>query len=331
MRLMRRAKVVSIREPGGPEVLALDTRAIREPGPGEVLVEVAAAGLNRADCLQRKGFYPAPPGVWPDVPGLEFAGVVAEVGPEVRAVAKGDRVMGICGGAGMSTLLLAHERELVPVPAGMSLTDAAAVPEVFFTAYDALFAQAGLGVGQVALLHAVGSGIGTAALQLCLAAGATPIGTSRSAEKLARCEALGLRHGVLAGDAGFAAGVLAIAEGGAHVILDTVGAKYLEENVKAVATSGRIVTIGLLGGAKGPLPLGALLAKRAHLSGSVLRSRPFEEKIALAQAFRRDVLPLLEDGRVRPIVDAVLPIDDVQEAHRRMEANETFGKLVLAF
>jgi putative PIG3 family NAD(P)H quinone oxidoreductase len=328
---MRRAKIVIIREPGGPEVLALDEREIREPGPGEVLIEVAAAGLNRADCLQRKGFYPAPPGVWPDVPGLEFAGVVAALGPGVRSISVGDRVMGICAGAGMSTLLLAHERELVPVPNGMSLADAAAVPEVFFTAYDALFAQAGLGLGRVALLHAVGSGVGTAALQLCLAAGATPIGTSRSAAKLARCEALGLRHGVLVEGGAFAGGVLAIAKGGAHVILDTIGAKYLEENVKAVAIGGRIVTIGLLGGAKGTLPLGALLAKRAHLTGSVLRSRPIEEKMALAQAFRRDVLPLLEGGQVRPVVDAVLPMSEVQEAHRRMEADETFGKLVLTF
>ncbi len=328
---MRRAKVVCIREPGGPEVLAIDERTIREPGPGEVLVEVAAAGLNRADCLQRRGFYPAPPGVAPDVPGLEFAGVVAALGPDVRSVAVGDRVMGICAGAGMSTLLLAHERELVPVPSGMSLTDAAAIPEVFFTAYDALFVQAGLGMGQVALLHAVGSGIGTAALQLCLGAGATPIGTSRSAGKLARCEALGLRHGVLSEGDRFADGVLAVTGGGAHVVLDTIGAKDLDENVKVVATGGTIVTIGLLGGAKGTLPLGALLAKRARLVGSVLRSRPLEEKAALAQAFRRDVLPLLDDGRVKPVVDAVLPMSEVQEAHRRMEANETFGKIVLAF
>jgi putative PIG3 family NAD(P)H quinone oxidoreductase len=328
---MRRAKIVIIREPGGPEVLAVGEREIRDPGPGEVLVEVAAAGVNRADCLQRKGFYPAPAGVWPDVPGLEFAGVVAALGLGVRSVAVGDRVMGITAGGGMSTLLVAHERELVPVPSGMSLTDAAAIPEVFFTAYDALFAQARLGMGQVVLIHAVGSGIGTAAFQLCLAAGATPVGTSRSPEKLARCEALGLPHGILAGEAGFAAGVLEVAKGGAHVILDTIGAKYLEENVKAVATGGRIITIGLLGGAKGTLPLGALLAKRAHLTGSVLRSRPLEEKATLAQAFRRDVLPLFEAGRLKPIVDAVLPMSDIGDAHRRLESNETFGKLVMEF
>ncbi len=327
---MRRARIVRIREHGGPEVLSIEEREIRPPGPGEVLVEVAAAGLNRADCLQRMGVYPAPPGVFPDVPGLEYAGVVAEVGVDVRSVAPGERVMGICAGGGMASLLLAHERELVPVPAGMSLTDAAAVPEVFFTAYDALFVQAGVGLGQVALIHAVGSGIGTAALQLCLAAGATPIGTSRSEEKLARAAALGLVHGICTKEGGFADAVLAVAKGGVDVVLDTIGAKYLEENVRSIATSGQIVTIGLLGGAKATLPLGALVAKRARIGGSVLRSRPLEEKAALAQSFRRAVLPLLESGRVRPVVDSVMPMESVAEAHLRMEANETFGKIVIA-
>ncbi len=328
---MKNARVVKIRESGGPEVLEIESRAVRAPGPSEVRVEVAAAGLNRADCLQRMGVYPAPPGVWPDVPGLEFAGVVADVGEGVRSVAPGDRVMGICAGAGMASLVLAHERELVPVPSGTSLTDAAAIPEVFFTAYDALFLQAKLGPGRVALLHAVASGIGTAALQLCLAVGATPIGTSRSLAKLERCKELGLVHAVHAEDGRFADAVLAVAKGGAHVVLDTIGAKYLEENLRALATSGEVVTIGLLGGAKATLPLGALVAKRARLTGSVLRSRPIEEKIALAQAFRRDVLPLFEAGKLRPVVDAVLPVDSVADAHRRMDANDTFGKIVLAF
>lgn len=326
------ARAIRITAAGGPEVLSLDRIEVRDPGPTEVLVEIAAAGVNRADCLQRKGVYPAPPGVVPDVPGLEYAGVVAKVGSEVRARKVGDKVMAICAGGAMATHIVAHERELVPVPVGIDLVHAAAIPEVFMTAYDALFLQAGLGMGQYALIHAIGSGIGTAALQLVQATGATAIGTSRKADKLERVKALGLTHGIVTGEARFAERVSELTEGRlAHAVLDTVGASYLAENIKAVAPGGTIVTIGLLGGAKAELPLGLLVAKRAQLRGSVLRSRPLEEKLALAGAFTTAVLPLFAHGKLRPIVEDVMPMAEAQRAHSRMESDALFGKLVLTW
>ncbi|MFW6050641.1 MAG: NAD(P)H-quinone oxidoreductase [Myxococcota bacterium] len=329
---MVKAKAVRIRESGDADVLDLGELEVRDPGADEVLVEVAAAGLNRADILQRRGFYPAPPGVPPDVPGLEYAGTVAAVGPAVRSFAPGDRVMGIAGGGAMATHLVAHERELIPVPDGIQLSHAAAIPEVFLTAYDALFLQGGLGIGQVVLVHAAASGVGTAAIQLADVAGATVVGTSRTADKLERVRELGLAHGVVAEDGQFAEAVREATGGRApEVVLDLVGAAYLPENVKAVAPQGRIVVVGLLGGAKATLVMPVLLAKRVRLQGTVLRSRPLEEKAALSQAFTRDVLPLLACGRVRPVVDTVMPMEQVRDAHRRMESNVTVGKIVLTW
>lgn len=326
------ARAVRITAPGGPEKLALDKIEVRDPGPTEVLVEIAAAGVNRADCLQRKGVYPPPPGVVADVPGLEYAGTVAKVGSEVRARKVGDKVMAICAGGALATHIVAHERELVPVPMGIDLVHAAAIPEVFMTAYDALFLQAGMGLGKIALVHAIGSGIGTAALQLINATGGTAIGTSRNADKLERVKALGLEHGIVTGEARFAERVNEItAGGGVDAILDTVGASYLGENVKSLAVGGTIVTIGLLGGVKADLILGMLVAKRAILRGSVLRARPLEEKIALAVDFTRAVLPLFAHGKLRPIVEDVLPMSEAQQAHTRMESDALFGKLVLTW
>lgn len=329
---MHRARAVKIREHGGPEVLELGEIEVRDPGPGELLVEVAAAGLNRADTLQRRGFYPAPPGVPSDVPGLEYAGTVVGVGEGVSAFGAGDRVMGIVAGGGMATHLVTHEREALPVPAEMSLTDAAAIPEVFMTAYDAMFAQGELGIGQTVVLHAVGSGVGTAALQLALCAGARPIGTSRTADKIERCRELGLSDGIVVTDGKFAAAVKEKTAGrGADLIVDVVGAAYLAENVSALATAGRIVVLGLMGGIAGELPLGPLLAKRALVRGSILRARPLEQKAALSQSFIRDVLPLFAAKRLTPVIDATLPMKDIPEAHRRMETNTTFGKLILTW
>jgi putative PIG3 family NAD(P)H quinone oxidoreductase len=326
------AQAVVIEGKGDADVLRIGKLQVREPGSGELLIEVAAAGLNRADTLQRRGLYPAPPGVPAHVPGLEYAGRVARVGEGVTDYAAGDRVMGIVAGGGMATHLVVHEREAMRVPQGISLTDAAAVPEVFLTAYDALFVQAGLGLGQIVLLHAVGSGVGTAALQLARAAGARPIGTSRSADKLERCKALGLIDAILVPDKLFAARVMELSAGrGADVILDTIGAEYLAENIAALAGGGRLVLVGLVGGASAEVALGALLAKRAKVIGTVLRSRPLEQKAALTQAFTRDVLPLLQSGAIKPVVDCVLPMTEIQEAHRRMERNQTFGKIVLSW
>jgi putative PIG3 family NAD(P)H quinone oxidoreductase len=324
------ARAVHIRAPGGPEVLELGELSVRAPGPHEVLVEIKAAGLNRADCLQRRGAYAAPPGVVADVPGLEYAGYVAELGAEVTRFKQGDAVMAITSGGAMATHILAHEGELLPIPVGLSPVEAAALPEVFMTAYDALVLQGGMGLGQHVLIHAVGSGVGTAALQLALATGATPIGTSRKQDKLLRVKALGLVHGILSTDGSFADQVRSLSQGRlANLVLDTVGAKYLGENVKALAPRGRIVVIGLLGGVKGELPLGLLLAKRATVVGSVLRSRTLGEKLELAAAFSAAVLPLFESGRLKPVIEDVMPMEQIQKAHTRMESDDLFGKLVL--
>ena len=328
---MPQAKAIRIREPGGPEVLELGEIEAPNPGATQVLVEVSAAGLNRADCLQRRGFYPAPPGVPADVPGLEFAGVIESVGEAVESWKPGDRVMGIVAGGAMASRLVTEAAELMPIPDGMSFEDAAAVPEVFLTAYDAVVLQGGLRAGQTVLLHAVASGVGTAAIQLASAIGANSIGTSRTANKLPRCTELGLTHAVLVEDGRFADEVKTVAPKGVHVILDTVGAAYLAQNVQVVAKQGRIIVIGLMGGVNGELPLGLLLAKRASVHGSVLRSRSPEEKAALTRSFADDMLGKLSAGALRPIVDEVLPMTDIQTAHQRMDANETFGKLVLSW
>lgn len=325
------SKAVVIRGAGDVDVLDIAEVARPVAGAGEVLVEIAAAGLNRADCLQRRGFYPAPAGAAADVPGLEFAGTVVELGAGATRFAIGERVMGIAGGGAMATHIAAHERTLVPVPAGLDLERAAAVPEVFMTAYDALFLQAGVTVGDEVVIHAAGSGVGTAAIQLVARVGARAIGTSRDEGKLERCRALGMAEGILVdGEKRFADAVRALSGGqGAAIILDSIGAAYLEENMRALAVGGRLVVIGLLGGASGALSLGLLLSRRARVFGTVLRSRPLEEKAELAQKFTAHVLPLLADGRLVPVVDSVMPMAEVREAHRRMEANDTFGKIVL--
>ena len=328
---MPKAKAIRIREPGGPEVLGVGEIDLPEPGPSQVLVEVAAAGLNRADCLQRRGFYPAPPGVPADVPGLEFSGVIESVGDAVSAWKPGDRVMGIVGGGSMATRVLTESAELMPVPNELSLEEAAAVPEVFLTAYDAIVLQGNLQAGQSVLLHAVASGVGTAGIQLASVIRATSIGTSRTADKLPRCTELGLNHAVLVEDGNFAEAVLEAASNGVDVILDTIGAAYLAQNVKVIGKQGRIIVIGLMGGVKGELALGTLLAKRASIQGSVLRSRSPAEKAELTKSFTEEMLARFATGDLKPIIDEVLPMTDVQAAHQRMDANDTFGKLVLTW
>ena len=327
------ARAVRIKEPGGPEVLHVDRVSVDDPGPGQILVEVAAAGLNRADLLQRRGLYPAPEGATKDVPGLEYAGRVAALGDGVRGFAIGDEVMGIVGGGAMATHLVVHEREAIRVPAGLALSHAAAIPEAFLTAYDALFEQARLTAGERVLIHAVASGVGTAALQLAKLVGAHPIGTSRTLDKLERCGELGLGDGIHVPEARFAEEVRARTDGrGVEVVLDLVGAAYLAENLDALALRGRMIVIGLLGGIGAELPLGVLLRKRLSVTGSVLRARPLEEKAALAQRFGALIAPLFAtDGPLAPVVDDVVPMSEVREAHARMERNETLGKLVLTW
>ncbi len=320
-------KAVRIHGAGGVEVLKIEDMEPGAPGPQEILVEVAAAGLNRADCLQRQGFYPAPPGTVPDIPGLEYAGVVASVGEEASRWRKGDRVMGICAGGSMATHLVVHQDTALAVPPDMELAQAAAIPEVFMTAHDAL-GQGGLVAGCTVLIHAIGSGVGTAALQLVLRCKATAIGSSRTASKLARANELGLSKSILVEEQRFAK---ALRDDGLapNIILDFVGAGYLTENIKALAPQGRLVVIGLLSGVRGELPLGLLLAKRAHVIGTVLRSRSLDEKIALSRDFETKVAPGFANGELRPIVDRVVAMEEIADAHLYMESNQSFGKIVM--
>jgi len=325
-------EAIVFRGAGGAEVIGLGETEVADPGPGEVQIEIAAAGVNRADVLQRRGFYPAPPGSPADVPGLELAGRVVARGPGATLWPDGAEVMAITGGGAMARRITMHERALVPVPAGMPLVDAAAIPEVFFTAWDALIRQARLGAGEDVVIHAATSGIGTAAIQIARAAGARPIGTGRQAAKLARLAELGLPDGdaIVVEGARFAAAVAERTGGrGAAVVLDCIGAAYFEENIRALATRGRMVMLGALGGATGTAPIGMMLGKRVTVTGSVLRARPLEEKIALAREVAARLVPLFERGLLRPVVDQVLPMAACAEAHARMEANANVGKLVL--
>ena len=323
-----RAAVVT--EPGGPEVLRI--QEIEEPSPGaeEVLVEVKATALNRADLAQRRGRYPAPPGIRGDVPGLEMAGVVMVVGQRVQGVQPGDRVMGLLGGAGYAERAVLHSRMALPIPGNLTFAEAASLPEVFFTSYDALFNQCELKMGERVLIHAVGSGVGTAAVQLARQAGAITWGTAGSPEKLAKAAELGLEVGINYREEEFEEVVQRQTGGqGVDVILDVIGGPYYEANLRSLALRGRMVLVGSLGGSQVETSLGLLSSKRLRVHGTVLRARPLEEKIALSQQVQKHLLPLFEAGRLRPVVDRVFPLAEVAAAHEYMEANLNFGKIVL--
>ncbi len=327
-----KARAVVVRTPGGPEVLELAEVDVRDPGPGEIRVRVRAAGVNRADLLQRRGLYPPPPGSPPDVLGLEFAGEVEACGPGTSLHRPGDRVMGLVGSGGMSELVCVHEREAVSIPRGMDFAAAAAIPEAFMTAYDALFLQAKASMGDRVLIHAVASGVGTAAVQLVRAAGARSIGTSRSEAKLRAVQGLGLDEPLLVEEGKFAERCLALTGGrGVDVLLDFVGASYLAENIASLAPGGRMVVLGLMGGVLGEMSLGLLLSRRLAMMGSTLRARPLEEKIALSRVFEAHVVPLFEAGVLRPVVDRTFAAAEVRAAHERMESNENVGKMVVVF
>jgi NADPH:quinone reductase-like Zn-dependent oxidoreductase len=266
------------------------------------------------------------------VPGLELAGEVAALGEGATLWKPGDRVMAITAGEAHAELAVVHERILLHVPDGLSWEQAGAVPEAFLTSHDALFTLGGLRPGWTVLVHAVGSGVSTAALQLVKATGATVIGTSRTGEKLARAKELGMDHGILVGkeEPRFAAEVKRLTQGrGAHLVLDFVGAPYAAENLASLAPRGRIVVIGTMGGPKATVDLGLLMRARAEIVGTVLRPRPLEEKILAAQELARDVLPLLASGRVKPVIDVAMPLANAREAHEKMERNDSFGKIVL--
>lgn len=325
-------KAIVITRPGGPEVLVREDRPVPEPGPGEIRVRIHASALNRADLLQRRGMYPAPPGAPADVPGLEYAGEVDAVGQGAGLWAVGNRVMGIVGGGGHAEFVVVHEREAIRIPQNLGWEEAAAVPEAFLTAYDALFRQLDLKVGERVLIHAVGSGVGTAALQLARAAGAEVIGTSRTRAKLDRARELGLETGIDTSKEDLAEAVNQATYGtGVHALLDLVGGKLLEASLRVLALRGRAVVVGTTAGSTAEIDLGLLLRRRIHLQGTVLRSRPLEEKIALAREFSGAVLPLISSARIKPVVDTVYSFADIQKAHKRMEENDTFGKIVLTW
>lgn len=335
-------RAVVIARSGGPEVLEVREVSVPQPGPGEVLVRVHAVGLNRADILQRKGHYPAPPGVPADIPGLEYAGEVAELGvpaspvptspPGVRRWSAGERVMGLVAGGACAEYVVTHGDTAITVPEGWPFVEAAAVPEVFLTAYDALVRQMHLTAGESILIHAVSSGVGTAAVQIARAWGARTLGTSRSAEKLVRAAPLGLDVAIDTSREDFADAVQRETGGrGVDVVLDLVGGPALAGNLEALAPRGRMIIVGLTAGRTAPLDLGLVLSKRLTIVGTSLRSRSLEEKAALTRDFEREVMPLLASGRVSPVLDRVVPMADVAEAHRVMEANLHFGKIVLAW
>ena len=323
-------RAIAITKPGGPDVLALVERETPQPSRGEVRVRVRATAINRADLLQRMGAYPAPADAPPDIPGLELAGEVEALGPGVERLAVGDRVFGLVGGGAYAEQLVTHERALAKIPEGMSFQDAAAVPEAFITAHDAIVGQAGLTAGETLLIHAVGSGVGTAAVQLARALGVFAIGTARTPDKLERAKALGLDAGVVAEGNRFADRVRAVDAAGAHVVLELVGGGYVDEDLRCTRPLGRIVLVGLMAGAKQELDLALILRKRLRLLGTVLRSRPLEEKLAVMRTFEERVVPLFARGALRPVIDCVMPLDQAAQAHARMASNAGFGKIVLS-
>jgi NADPH:quinone reductase len=329
---MTSMRAAVITRPGGPEVLEIREVPAPRPAPGDVLVRVRATALNRADLLQRQGKYPAPPG-WPaDIPGMEIAGEVVERGEGATRWPIGARVFGIVGGGAHAELIATHQDALAEIPARLSWTDAAAIPEAFITAHDALVTQGGVRPGETVLIHAVASGVGLAAVQLARASNAKPFGTTRSADKLASARVLGLSDGVVLGD-DFTALKDAVERWtggrGIDLTLELVGGPYFVASIAAAAPKGRIILVGTVGGASAEVPLSLILRKRLLIRGTVLRSRSLAEKIDATERFAREVVPLFAAGTFEANVDCIFPLDRIAEAHRRLESNATIGKVVL--
>jgi len=331
---MRAVVITSHGGVGGIGVMEVESPPA--PGADRVRVRVHAAGLNHADILQRRGSYPAPPGYPQNIPGLEFAGEVEAIGDAVGAWKIGDRVFGITAGGAQAELVVVPESNLARVPTQLSWAEAGAMPEVFITAHDALFTRAGLQMGDRVLVHAVASGVGTAAVQLAHAVGATVYGTSRNADKLSRMRELklGMDESVAVGDAPakFVEAVQKWTNGaGVDVILDLVGGSYFPPSLEALSIRGRIISVGTTAGAKSEIDLDLLKRKRAAIIGTMLRTRSIEEKADATRRFAAAVLALVSRGRIRPVIDRVYPIDQVRDAHERLESNPSFGKIVLTF
>jgi NADPH2:quinone reductase len=321
-------RAVVLESYGEPDVLTIRDVPEPVPGPEEVLVEIVATALNRADLLQRRGFYPGPP-MAHEIPGMELSGRVVGLGERATRWQLGDEVMGIVGGGAYAERIAVHERQLLAVPASVRLADAAAIPEVWITAFDALVAQGGLTSGRTALIHAGGSGVGTAGIQIATAIGARAIVTA-SAGKIGRCLELGAAVAVDYAVDDFVAATMALTGGaGADVILDVIGGDYVERNIDAVAVGGRIIQVGVMGGGITSVNVGKLLPKRAALIGTVLRARPIEEKIAITCRFGAEILPLFDRALVAPVIDRRFSLDDIALAHAAMEANENVGKIVI--
>ena len=321
-------RAVVLDEHGGPEVLQVREVPDPVPGPEEILVEVVATALNRADLLQRKGFYPGPPADH-EIPGMELAGRVVATGERAGFRSVGDEVMAIVSGGADAELVVLHERQTMRIPDSVDLGDAAAIPEVFITAWDALVLQGGLRPGDVALVHAGASGVGTAAIQLARSAGAQ-VAVTASAGKLDGCRDLGADLAVDYGAEDFVRAIAEWTDGrGVDVVLDVIGGDYLQRNVDSLAIGGRIVQVGVMGSGSATFSLGALLPKRAALIGTVLRARPLEEKIAISRRFEREVVPLFESGDLRPVIDSRFALDDIAAAHERMESNANVGKILV--
>ncbi len=325
-------KAVYIKEFGGAENLEIrDVPDPTKPKGTEVLIKVRAAGLNRADIMQRLGKYPPPVGYSQNIPGLEFAGEIVETGEDTTEYHPGDRVFGITAGEAQAEYLSIDERLLARIPDDLTFIEAAAVPEVFITAHDAIFTQGELQPGEWLLIHAVGSGVGLAGLQMAKTKGAFVVGTSRTQDKLDRCKEFGLDLPILTREPVFADAVKQASGAGANVVLDLVGGDYFPENLAALATKGRVIIVGLTAGRKSEIDLGLALAKRARIIGTALRGRTLEEKSAAIKAFVNDVVPLLANGQVKPNIDRAFPASEIVAAHRYLESNESFGKVILEF
>ncbi|HEX7744406.1 MAG TPA: NAD(P)H-quinone oxidoreductase [Micromonosporaceae bacterium] len=319
---------ITISEPGGPDALVWREVSDPRPGPDDVVIDVRATAVNRADLLQRQGQYPPPPGA-PPYPGLECSGVISEIGPGITGWRVGDEVCALLAGGGYAERVAVPAGQVLPVPARVDLTDAAALPEVACTVWSNMVQLAHLGMGETLLVHGGGSGIGTFAIQLGAALGATVIATARSA-KHERLRALGAAHLIDYTSTDFAEEVRRLTDGrGVDVIVDIMGAAYLERNVAALATGGRLVVIGLQGGRRAELDLGALLAKRAMVAATALRSRPVAEKADIVRGVLEQVWPLIESGAVRPVVDRRLPLPEAAAAHRIVESSDHIGKVLL--
>jgi NADPH2:quinone reductase len=324
-----RMTAIGIKAPGGPEVLVSEARPVPAPGPGEILVRVAAAGVNRPDVMQRKGLYPPPPGA-PDVLGLEIAGEVVALGEGVTRWKRGDKVMALLIGGGYAQFCLAHESHALPVPDGFSMIEAAAIPETFFTVWHNVFERGGLKAGETLLVHGGTSGIGTTAIQLAKEFGARVVTTAGSAEKCEACRKLGADTAVNYKSEDFVAITKSTTGGkGADVILDMVGGDYIERNYEAAAVEGRVVQIAFQGSSKATVDFRRIMLKRLHHTGSTLRSRSIADKGAIAEAVRSKVLPLLVAGRVKPVIDSTFPLAEAAAAHARMESSAHIGKIVL--